>query len=173
MVLSPDPPSLDGRKGYFSFFTLKQSRSRHLIGDSCAQISCGKMLRCRITCVGIIHSKGGWRWGVLELQTSRLGALWRQEQSFIYEWGLHRGQMISAQIFTQCLGLFVHQAFLKLHLCARGRVGPGSGRIPEWGAWASRSRKMIPWERRLHECGFLGLSLRIIFSICLSVLGLP
>lgn len=69
----PHPPWMDV-KVISCFSLLNTAQEQIFICDSCAQISCGKMLRCRITCVSIIHSKGGWRWVVLELQTSRLGA---------------------------------------------------------------------------------------------------
>lgn len=63
----PHPRRMDV-KVISCFSLLNTAQEQILIWDSCAQISCGKMLRCRITCVSIIHSKGGWRWVVLEFR---------------------------------------------------------------------------------------------------------
>lgn len=141
-----------------------------LISDARAHPSCGWMLRCRIAGCGYRSFSGSWRWLIVRWRLPgwvlRDG---RSSQLSPGNGGYAGGQVANVQMLSKRSVLFVRQVFLEPHLYARGRAGPWGGRFPAWSPGLEKQVKLFcVGESRLHECGFLGPSLVVTFSICLS-----
>lgn len=140
-----------------------------------------------------VHSSGRcWNadllvWACFILKEAGVGCFWswrlpgsefRKHRNCLspVDEGYSRGKILNVQIFTQCLVLTVCSAGI-----SRGPL-VFQGPCRHWGLGESqhgvpgleKQKKLFCiWKSGLHKCGFLGLSLRMIFSICISFLGVP